>query len=278
MQCSYLYTQLISLLTGGINKELKKRPNRDIFHLVAGTEKYFDALIPAMDSEPEFLLNAVQCLPLDAKLRASVGRILSGRSTPELFYAVLIARGRLINVVRPKVCSAVCVHSIALLFFSCSTLKEHALYPADLHLIFNFVRASSAGLRSSESWTPLCLPNFNDSGYLHAHISFMDGQDVCLLLITTVGTQPAFYALQECAGYIRHELISTRSLEAIQESLREGHYVLPSINIPCLLHFLYKSNSTSQVAMASSPEVFYLFALFTFFASPVHVAGIHGTL
>lgn len=244
-QCSYLYTQLISLLTGGINKELKKRANRDIYHLVAGTEKYFDALIPAMDSEPEFLLNAVQCLPLDAKIRASVGQVLNGKPVPELFYAVLIAGGRLINVVRPK---------------------EHALYPADLHLIFNFVRASS-GLKASESWTPLCLPNFNDTGYLHAHISFVDGEDVCLLLISTVGkragclvslvsrisphhhqkgTQPAFYALQSCSEYIRNQLGATGCLAAIKQSLREGHYVLPSINVPSLLHFLYKSNSTSQ--------------------------------
>ena len=224
-QCSYLYTQLISLLTGGINKELKKRANRDIYHLVAGTEKYFDALIPAMDSEPEFLLNAVHCLKLEPEIRNSIGSILNVKQVPELFYAVLIAKGRLINVVRPK---------------------AHALFPADLHLIFNFVRASSGGLRSSESWTPICLPNFNDSGYLHAHIAFVDQEDVCLLLISTMGTQQAFYALQQCSTAIQKELASSGALGHIQLSLQEGEYVLPSINIPNLLHFLYKSNSTSQ--------------------------------
>ncbi len=224
-QCSYLYTQLISLLTGGINKELKKRPNRDIFHLVAGTEKYFDALIPAMDREPEFLLNAVHCLPLDPDVRASVGNILNVKQVPELFYALLIARGRLINVVRPK---------------------AHALFPADLHLIFNFVRASSGGLRTSESWTPLCLPNFNDTGYLHAHIAFVDQEQVCLLLLSTTGTQQSFYALQQCSASIQEQLRSSQALSQIQHSLTEGEYVLPSVGIPSLLHFVYKSNSTAQ--------------------------------
>ena len=224
-QCSYLYTQLVSLLTGGINKELKKRPNRDIFHLVAGTEKYFDALIPAMDREPEFLLDAVHCLPLDPEVRAAVGNILNEKQVPELFYALLIARGRLINVVRPK---------------------AHALFPADLHLIFNFVRASSGGLRGSESWTPLCLPNFNDTGYLHAHIAFVDQEQVCLLLLSATGTPQAFYALQQCSASIQAQLTSSQALVHIQHSLTEGEYVLPSVGIPSLLHFLYKSNSTSQ--------------------------------
>ncbi len=226
MQCSYLYTQLISLLTGGINKELKKRPNRDIFHLVAGTEKYFDALIPAMDREPEYLLNAVHCLPLDPDVRSSIGSILNVQGVPELFYALIIARGRLINVVRPK---------------------AHALFPADLHLIFNFVRASSGGLRTSESWTPLCLPNFNDTGYLHAHIAFVDQEQICLLLLSTTGTPQAFYALQQCSASIHKQLEATGALDRIKHALLEGEYVLPSINSPNLLHFLYKSNATSQL-------------------------------
>jgi hypothetical protein len=158
-------------------------------------------------------------------VRSNIGAILNSKDTPDLFYAVLIAKGRLINVVRPK---------------------AHALFPADLHLIFNFVRASSGGLRSSESWTPICLPNFNDSGYLHAHIAFVDQEEVCLLLISTTGTQQAFYGLQQCSSSIQKQLESSGSLQLIQNSLREGEYVLPSINIPNLLHFLYKSNSTSQ--------------------------------
>ena len=76
-QCSYLYTQLISLLTGGVNNELKKRANRDLYHLVAGTEKYFDALVTAMDREPEFLLNAVHCLKLEPEVRNNIGSILN---------------------------------------------------------------------------------------------------------------------------------------------------------------------------------------------------------
>ena len=39
--------------------------------------QYFDSLIPAMDREPEYLLNAVHCLPLDPEVRSSIGAILN---------------------------------------------------------------------------------------------------------------------------------------------------------------------------------------------------------
>lgn len=49
--------------------------------------------------------------------------------------------------------------------------------------------------RASESWTPLCLPKFNDSGFLHAYVCFV-AADVCLLLIST--KQDSFYQLSNC--------------------------------------------------------------------------------
>lgn len=58
----------------------------------------------------------------------------------------------------------------------------------------NFVNAQTT-FKTSESWVPLCLPNFNDSGFLHAHVSFIC-ENVCLLLLST--KQDSFYQLSQC--------------------------------------------------------------------------------
>ena len=34
---------------------------------------------------------------------------------------------------------------------------------------------SSASLRTGESWTPVCLSQYNDKGFAYAYISFIEG-------------------------------------------------------------------------------------------------------
>ena len=67
---------------------------------------------------------------------------------------------------------------------------------ADIHLILNLVDASTS-FRSAESWTPICLPKFNDTGFLHAHVSYLPNDSpACLLLFST--DKEKFFSLQEC--------------------------------------------------------------------------------
>ena len=66
----------------------------------------------------------------------------------------------------------------------------------DIHLIFNLVDASKS-FQSAESWTPICLPKFNDTGFLHAYVSyFPENSPACLLLIST--DKEKFFELQQC--------------------------------------------------------------------------------
>ena len=57
----------------------------------------------------------------------------------DLVFALLIANGQLITVVR---------------------LKKCFLHPVDLHMIFNLITASDS-FKFAESWTPVCLPKFD---------------------------------------------------------------------------------------------------------------------
>jgi len=54
--------------------------------------------------------------------------------------------------------------------------------PLDLHLLLNTL-ASSAALRSAETWLPMCLPKFNPGGFVHAYISFLL-EDVGLVFVS----------------------------------------------------------------------------------------------
>ena len=66
----------------------------------------------------------------------------------------------------------------------------------DIHVIFNLVDASTS-FRSAESWTPICLPKFNDTGFLHAYVCYLpDNSQACLLLVST--NREKFFELQQC--------------------------------------------------------------------------------
>jgi Second Longin domain of FUZ, MON1 and HPS1 len=77
---------------------------------------------------------------------------LDGCCLQDLVFAILIADGQLITLVR---------------------LKKCMMHPADLHLIFNLVTASDT-FKHAESWTPICLPKF-DSKYVNNLPVSVDG-------------------------------------------------------------------------------------------------------
>ena len=63
-------------------------------------------------------------------------------------------------------------------------MRRYSLHPEDLHLIFNLVSCSSV-FATGECYMPMCLPKFNSTGFLHAHVSYIDEAcTTCLLLIT----------------------------------------------------------------------------------------------
>lgn len=116
-------------------------------------------------------------------------------------FAVLIANNQLITLLRPK---------------------KYSLHPADLHLIFNMVSASTS-FKTAESWTPLCLPRFNNTGFLHAHVSYIDEDcTACLLLISN--NKDAFFELSKCRTQIVQNLSANGCLAAISQAQARSNY------------------------------------------------------
>ena len=53
--------------------------------------------------------------------------------------------------------------------------RAHPLAPADLLLLSHFVRGSASFRQGdAQSFTPVCLPTFDASAFLHAHVSYID--------------------------------------------------------------------------------------------------------
>ena len=125
--------------------------------------------------------------------RDLIDNIFLNNRCPNLLYGLIVANGRLVSVVRPR---------------------KHSLHPGDLRLIFNMLfEAGGIRVRGGDNWIPLCLPAFNDKGYLYMFVSFLDGaasdeshtpeerprsnqnEEITILLLST--SKDSFYELRK---------------------------------------------------------------------------------
>lgn len=176
-----------------------------------------------------FLTNSIRVFPLPTTIRSQITSAIQSNCSKikNLVFAVLIANNKLIALVR---------------------MKKYSIHPADLRLIFNLVECSES-FKSSENWSPICLPKFDMNGYLHAHVSYLaDDCQACLLLLSV--DRDAFFTLAEAKAKITEKLRKSHCLEAINEELQQpfnAKLYQQVVGIPELRHFLYKPKSTAQL-------------------------------
>ncbi|CAO3626159.1 unnamed protein product [Cunninghamella echinulata] len=220
-QLLYLYNQVLSVLTSSqLTKIFEQRVNFDLRRLLGGTEVFLDSLSTSFNNDHSFMLGALQVLRLNKTIREQTGQILSKGKIKDLLYAMIIARDKLITLLRPR---------------------KHSLHPSDLHLLFNMLTGSTT-FHSAESWTPLCLPKFNSKGFLHAYICYIE-KDISVVMIST--SKDNFFELSQWKDKLVTGLDTENILQSIQKS-SEQHYTIADIGIPKLLHFMYKSKSHIQ--------------------------------
>lgn len=177
-----------------------------------------------MDKDHSIMMNAIHCLRLNNQQRNLIGSIMHNARVNNLLYAILIAKHQLVNWVAPR---------------------KHGLHPVDLHLILNFVNTCTA-FRTSETWTPLCLPRFDDSGFLHAYVCFI-ATDICLVLIST--NPEEFYKMSECRNSIvKHfEAGENNVFQTLENALNNQYYSVSEVGVSGLLHFVYKTLGINQI-------------------------------
>ncbi|CAI9599692.1 unnamed protein product [Staurois parvus] len=226
-ELQYVYYQIISMLTqASVARIFEKKKNYDLRRLLVGSEKILDSLLDLLDTDPGFLLGAVQCLALPSPLRDSLSSILTKAITTNLVFSILVADHQLVTVVQER-----------------AVIEDCRLDPADLHLLLNLIGASSA-FQAGEIWTPICLPRFNPDGYFYAYISYLDPQcTVCLVLLST--DKDSFYAVSDCKARIQEAMNVHNSLQALAGALQCCSYSASLVGVPELLHFIYKQYCVS---------------------------------
>jgi hypothetical protein len=165
--------------------------------------------------------------------RQTISGILSQCRTKDILFIILVAEGMLVTYAAPK---------------------EYALTPMDIHLILNLVHASTS-FRSAESWTPICLPKFNDTGFLHAHVSYLpDDSPACLLLIST--DKEKFFALQDVQKRIVEKLEKHNCLNVLRQAVKNSPYSIDHLHAPEIRHFVYRSRKTACITSPRIPVVY----------------------
>lgn len=159
-QLESLYMQILSTLTlPNMQRMFSNRPSTDLRRPLQGTEVLLSALADGFTrGSVSTLTSALECLRLRKSHRAVINASLLKVRSPNLLYGLIVAGGQLVSVVRPK---------------------KHSLHPGDLQLIFNMLfEAGSVKAAGGENWIPLCLPGFNNTGYLYMYVSFQSVSDL----------------------------------------------------------------------------------------------------
>lgn len=237
LQLGDVYNQILSILTySEMTKNFEKRKNLDLRRLLSGSERLFYNLLAndgcstkVSNNVFTFLTNSIRVFPLPTTVRSQITSAIQSNCSKikNLVFAVLIANNKLISLVR---------------------LKAYSIHPADLRLIFNLVECSES-FKSSENWSPICLPRFDKNGFLHAYVSYLaDDCQACLLLLSV--DRDGFFELKDAKVKITEKLKRNHCLEAVNEELKQPFNVKlyqQVVGIPEMRHFLYKPKSTAQL-------------------------------
>ncbi len=265
-QLDALYMQILSTLTLPTLKNIfVHRPSTDLRKPLEGTESLLSSLADSFTrGSPSTLLGALECLRLRKSQRHAINNVFLKNRSEKLLYGLIVAGGKLVSVIRPR---------------------KHSLHPSDLQLISNML-FESGGIKAGggESWIPLCLPAFNNRGYLYMYVSFFDGSpdaaswdesgdqqapessgndstknknnggeeedEIALILISP--DKESFFDLKDMRDKLAAQLNKTGYLSLIRSAAHEGRPKIQSIATGAQIsHFLYKSRANVQFCMSS---------------------------
>ncbi|KAL0863463.1 hypothetical protein Bca101_042581 [Brassica carinata] len=218
-QLDLLYGQMILILTNSIDRCFEKNAKFDMAPLLGGTDAVFSSLVHSFSWNPATFLHAYTCLPLPYALRQATGTILQDVCASGVLFALLMCRHKVVSL---------------------AGAQKASLSPDDLLLLSNFVM-SSESFRTSESFSPICLPRYNPQAFLHAYLHFFDDDTYVILLTTRL---EAFHHLKDCRDRIEAVLLKSNILSAVQRSIAEGGMRVEDLPIDRLLR--QKQSSTSN--------------------------------
>ncbi|XP_040382936.1 vacuolar fusion protein MON1 homolog isoform X2 [Oryza brachyantha] len=196
-QLELMYGQTLLILTKSVNRCFEKNPKFDMAPLLGGTDAVFLSLIHAFSWNPATFLHAYTCLPLAQSTRQAASAVLQDIADSGVLFALLMCEHKVISLVGAQ---------------------KATLHPDDIFLLANFI-LSSESFRTSESFSPICLPRYNSMAFLYAYVHFFD-ENTYLTLLTA--RSDAFYDLKDSRSRIQNVLLKANVLVEVQRSLRES--------------------------------------------------------
>ncbi|EHA8589957.1 vacuolar fusion protein MON1 [Cocos nucifera] len=196
-QLELIYGQMLLILTKSVNRCFEKNPKFDMTTLLGGTDAVFSSLIHSFGWNPATFLHAYTCLPLAYATRLAAAAILQDVADSGVLFAILMCKHKVVSLVGAQ---------------------KASLHPDDMLLLANFI-LSSESFRTSESFSPICLPRYNAMAFLYAYVHFLD-EDTYLILLTT--SSDAFYHLKDCRIRIEAVLVKSNVLCEAQRSMVDG--------------------------------------------------------
>ncbi|RFU76099.1 vacuolar fusion mon1 [Trichoderma arundinaceum] len=255
VQLEALYMQILSTLTlPSLTNIFANRPSTDLRKPLQGTEALLSSLADSFTKgSPSALLSSLECLKLRKTQRHTINNTFLKSRADKLLYGLIVAGGKLVSVIRPR---------------------RHSLHPSDLQLIFNML-FESEGIKAGggENWIPLCLPAFNNKGYLYMYVSFFEGvsgeqatapaaavgqpvdEEIAMILISA--DREAFFSLKQMRDDVAQQLAKNGSLAIIRDAARAGRPSMSQIapGSP-ICHFLFKSRANVQFCMSALEPAF----------------------
>ena len=206
------------------NKSRQKEASLIVSSMIKSSQSYYGiyGFMPKDIGQLFRFANFQKCI---AEQVEEKGNIVCRNSLPikvekqdELNYAILMCGYEIVALMQPK---------------------NNELHPSDLLLILNFVNTQNS-LRKSETWMPLCLPNFNPTGCLYGYCSYLKGaSDVSLMLITTGSNPDNFHNFQQVKTRIETSLNEQGVMRAINTAHQRPNKTTAELRVPQVFHFVY---------------------------------------
>jgi len=202
----YAYEAILMALTTKVHKILASSPGFDVGELLGNAGTVLECVNPGSG---EWLCGAVKGVRLEPAARAHVGHVLSSARIitakqfvgASLVFGFLFCGDRLVQLLAPQ------------------ATPERSLKATDVLLLANFVNSQRQALVAAESsWLPICLPRFENRGYLHAYVSYLDGEmNLSLVLVAADDSAATIGAFRAISNSVKDALDRDGVLAALRD-------------------------------------------------------------
>lgn len=283
-QLKILHNYLLAVLSKPvIAKNFEKRMNYDLRRILSAQDMHvLDTLSMSltygfsMSDEDKFQLqgtpyicsilkNALRCAKITNTSRTKLVSIMTlarklkvKADSPD---AQSILLGRLAEPEKAKYVAADLLFGLLFLedkIINYMKPRNHDLSHEDIHTLLSTISASYKAIDQEESadlWIPLCMPNFNSSGFLYLFVKKfkVKGCPKAITISLLSSNKNSFFEMKEVAEYVISKIITNEQFSkklASELSLSgDTKDIFKQLNITTIKHFIYKRKGYNQIYM-----------------------------